>query len=1414
MRLTVEEAHAQCVAAGTTLNCTGSFPTGINETGGFNTVNVNALTSDIQGSGALFANTIGSDLTFNADSTPFQIMLNPTFSRTVRAGFGARTDGAVFGTITGDITGPTVADSNTTNLFDLNNFGSFNFLTGTGVNLTHNGLIDVSRPTISATTQSQANPFAPGGLRDFVMGTFGAVRIRDDSGDILFMNNGDVRLDGGQRNLNVDRSGDTGINQRVFSTRFSSSPGQSNDSNHIGLLLEANGDLDISQTGDIILTGGGVDVSSTTTAAVASTIARHSGGRGVFITDNDFGAVDQVSFADPIDLTINGDVSLTSGQVSSVAIANNPGGNANTKAIAQTGLSSQIGIWINKPGERNVTVNGDIRVLNDMTTVSAQAINGSGAADGLAAISSFGNSASGFESSSFLVSDTSTRKLSVNIAGDVVVQGGGINADIVATGTSSINDLSSLNIFTPDEALRVNRFGGSSATGLSLFSEELGYEIGGSVTVTGGDAQGTMTGSSMKGIVNGGRATGLSASTIFGVNGVTFNKTEDSAFTATGGNALLTTDGTDLEGTVTGGFGSAVSLTLAATGMSRFVQTGDIDANGGSATGVASVGSKTDAQGGFAQGLFLQASPVFSVSTIPAGTATLRNEAKITVTGGDAVVTGSGEAIGGTAIGFRAVPASEQETTRVEHSGSIVATGGMGATRQGIALGLFASDFGFSNIDSSGNEVANAVDVFVDGTINVSGEGTSEFVEAIISPSGGIVTGVTGMATTTLSGGSVTVQGDLSHGIISAAQKSEITVENGAIVRVSGIGGAGIALGLDRDIFITGISQPSNNTITLEAGTSVTSANGVGIFDDGRTGSTTRVGNNTVVNLAGILMGGNGIAIDFGAGQDRLTMSNTATVGGSIDKSGDGVLRINGGFQNALELNANGGTSFLETAMPGLAAQIGTNGAFVSQTEVASLNNKGNLAVGTALKGDAGTLIVNGNFINSATGTYTVDIDSADNSDLLDVTGSADLDGSLSVNAIGMGFDTSNMYTIIDADGGVSGTFSSVFDNLPDLDAEAVYEANLVKLGLVAATAGSSNTSDKSIYPNSLQASVEVGQSYANLLHGRMLGNGSGSGLSTSTNFALAYDSGFEIGDLENGGQQAIAPSLDNTTGTFVWMAGFGSFRNVDNSSLAIGYDANIGGVAFGLEKIAYHNEALVTAGISGGYSTTDVRGGMSSADIHSWHLGIYGKAEQNDWGLSGILTYGFQDYDMTRVIPVPPAFVTAFGNANGGVFAGSLELSRNMVNSVGLNNRLSGFSPFARIEHVNANRDGFSETGAGVINLTFGHESFNRTFTTVGLQMAAEHTSKSGAKFSSFLNVGWEHAFNERQAVNASIIPGIAGAGFTSVGAAEDRDRLVVGFGVDMDLAKNLTASFNYDGRYGTGVHDHRGNAVFALKF
>jgi len=525
--LTAGSSEAACNPLLGALVCDGDLSGGVVEAGDFGPVTVENLTADVGTIGLRFESTTNRDIEFDVNLNPFQISLDTTYSRSRRSGFEGRTDGAVSGNVVADITGATVRDATNVADFDLNNFGTFSIISGTGIDLSHSGEIDVQRPTITATVSRQPNAFAPGGERDFVMGQFGAIRLRDASGDIDFTNNGNVSLDGGQRNLNVDRSGDPGTNQRVFSTRFSTSSSQSSDSLHHGLQIEANGNIDVTQNGNVSLTGGGINASSTVSDAVASTLVKHSDGRGVFVRNNPFGSDDQVSFSQQTNLTVNGNISLTSGEVvaQSTATTATSGGGQN-KAILRTDLSTQIGVWLTKPSARIVTINGDIRVVNGKTTLNARAVDGSGNADGLAAIQAFGIGGSGFESSlfNFGSTDPDPTRLNLTINGDVLVTGGDVEANVVATGTSTINDLDSRSIFTPDETLRINRFGGSSATGVSLFADELTYDIGGMVTVTGGNVTSSLTGSNLDALVFGGGASALSIGAGFGAMAWTSTK--------------------------------------------------------------------------------------------------------------------------------------------------------------------------------------------------------------------------------------------------------------------------------------------------------------------------------------------------------------------------------------------------------------------------------------------------------------------------------------------------------------------------------------------------------------------------------------------------------------------------------------------------------------------------------------------------------------------------------------------------------------------------------------------------------------------------------------------------------------------------------------------------------------------------
>ncbi len=116
------------------------------------------------------------------------------------------------------------------------------------------------------------------------------------------------------------------------------------------------------------------------------------------------------------------------------------------------------------------------------------------------------------------------------------------------------------------------------------------------------------------------------------------------------------------------------------------------------------------------------------------------------------------------------------------------------------------------------------------------------------------------------------------------------------------------------------------------------------------------------------------------------------------------------------------------------AATLGGNGT-VGNTTI----NGGTLAPGNSI----GTLTVDGNLCLTAAASYMVEV-SPTNADRTNVTGTATLGGA-TVNAnFAAGTYVEKQYTILNAAGGVSGTFGSVVNtNLPfDFKTALSYDAN------------------------------------------------------------------------------------------------------------------------------------------------------------------------------------------------------------------------------------------------------------------------------------------------------------------------------------------------------------------------------------
>ena len=135
--------------------------------------------------------------------------------------------------------------------------------------------------------------------------------------------------------------------------------------------------------------------------------------------------------------------------------------------------------------------------------------------------------------------------------------------------------------------------------------------------------------------------------------------------------------------------------------------------------------------------------------------------------------------------------------------------------------------------------------------------------------------------------------------------------------------------------------------------------------------------------------------------------TNTGTLTGNVSNAGSFINNgvVNGAFNNV-----------------GMLSGSGTVGNFA---------NFGVVAPGNSI----GTLSVAGNFVNAASGTYLAEVVGQGQSDRINVSGTAALQGgTVVVSALpGLAFAPSTTYTILNAAGGLSGSFAAVNELYPFL---------------------------------------------------------------------------------------------------------------------------------------------------------------------------------------------------------------------------------------------------------------------------------------------------------------------------------------------------------------------------------------------
>ena len=638
------------------------------------------------------------------------------------------------------------------------------------------------------------------------------------------------------------------------------------------------------------------------------------------------------------------------------------------------------------------------------------------------------------------------------------------------------------------------------------------------------------------------------------------------------------------------------------------------------------------------------------------------------------------------------------------------------------------------------------------------------------------------------------------------------TVNGNSVVAGTG-GGPGSAIG-------SGIFLQGNNTLTLQPGSGETQTIADVITD--QTGSFGSGGSgNLVVNGAGTLVL---------SGVDTYTGTTTVA---------SGTLAVTGSIANSITTVGNGGTLAGSGTVGGLVAQSGGTVAPGALTPFTTLN-------------------VSGNASFAAGSIFLVNINAAGQNDKLLVTGTATLSGgTVQVIAANGTYSPTTRFTLLTAQGGVSGAFAQLTttSNLAFLKPVLSEDADDVFLSFTSTGAGTLGsvgvTRDQKSTAAGLQAlgsgpvfNAVIGQSVAGAL--QAFNALSGEIHATAVSAAFEDDRLPREAILDRLSQPLATPLLgvaSTMTGAYaadlptrkgppvapidvrmyqprlfdLWGQGFGDWGRAKGDGNAASFDRSTGGFVIGgdVSAIGFAGSEW-RLGAAGGYTDdmVHVDQRLSSADFESVFGAIYAGASYGAVHLRAGAIYGSNNLTTSRSIVFPGFSDTVASNSGGttvqafGEAGYRVDVRDMRLGGIGVSHMT--LEPFVGAAVIDIHLNGFNEIG-GPAALTGLARNFEFATTTLGLR--AQGVIDAPLPLTAHALIGWRRAYGD-------LVPSVflafqnASQSFNVAGVPIDRDALLVEAGLDYAVTSAFKIGVSYSGQYGQRAFDNAFKAQLDVRF
>jgi autotransporter-associated beta strand protein len=612
----------------------------------------------------------------------------------------------------------------------------------------------------------------------------------------------------------------------------------------------------------------------------------------------------------------------------------------------------------------------------------------------------------------------------------------------------------------------------------------------------------------------------------------------------------------------------------------------------------------------------------------------------------------------------------------------------------------------------------------------------------------------------------------------------------------------------------------SGASLVLGAGSSIAASSGVaanGSFDVSASAAP------QITSLSGsgsVLLGG-----------QTLTLSNASGAFSGVI-SGNGGLTLNGGSETLSGINSytgmtaiNGGTLVVNgsiAASRGVAVNAGGTLAGTGTVSSVTVASGGTLAAGV---NGAGTLHVNGNVAFADGSNYVVGANSLGASTLA-VSGSAALDGTLSIASSDGTYPLHRLLTVLTADGGITGSFTLA----PLNNTGAVFKSNFVSCGSTSLCVQIDLSKLSPLLPAdvtlnqknaiaAIDAAIVAGDTLPDKIED--LGNTTSSGLANDA-AQLAGEIG---GDVPMAGRAVMSPFLDaifnhigddRASGPFrnpgqqseAWATGFGGTGLIDGDPAGAGshkFRSNVAGFAGGANWAAWPH-VMLGAALSAGISDFRLSGAVGKGKATAIQAALYGQVRYSPHFYGSFAAAGGIDMITTHRLLTVSGSDDLSGKVTAYTLAGRYETG--IV--------LPFATPYIAVQDMLTVMPAFSEkadSGSAVFALRYSAHTDNNGSVEVGVREGAdvEFTPRWVLTPDGTLHLSgklaWAHNFFEETNADASFAA-LPSSSFAIYHANPGKDAGLLTLGADLRFNNGLSVSANLDSAVSSASQSYTGMA------